>query len=544
MAHAVGEDVLVLALSRGGGRLAAAMRASGLPEDAPVVSLAEARGVARRGPRPTSLVVAGSPPQDEVGYGLVTLVAAALRPRRVGLLDLRDSRLRLVSLARFLAGAAVPAVAQLTVGAGALAAQRTLARRATPVPRVPERGELGRVLYVRGLSGSSTGVGGSVTHAHGVIRGLRRLGVEVVPVTTDRAIARTAAAQDDPPCEWRVVSVPRAFKVLPATTAFGSDLALVRASSAAAAECDAVYQRHGRFTLAGTLLARRTGRPLLLEFNGSAVFWNEWHPMPFARQVETCERAALAAAARIIVVSEVERDNLVQRGIEPERIVVNPNGVDVDRFARGGGEEARRTLGLDGTLVAGFVGSFGPWHGAPVLAEAFGRVAERVPELRLLLVGTGPESDRTRAVLEEHGVLDRVTFTGAVPPTDVPSYLDACDVLVSPHVPLPGGVPFFGSPTKLFEYMAAGKAIVASALGQIADVLEHERTALLVTPADVDELAAAIERLARSPELRASLGAAARDDARARHTWDRNAGIVAEAYRDWAAQTSARPATQ
>jgi glycosyltransferase involved in cell wall biosynthesis len=243
------------------------------------------------------------------------------------------------------------------------------------------------------------------------------------------------------------------------------------------------------------------------------------------------ENASLAAAARIIVVSEIARRSLVERGIAAERIVVNPNGVDVDRFATGGGAEIRRELGLDDSaIVAGFVGSFGPWHGAPVLARAFAGVAARVPHLRLLLVGDGPELGPTLEIAREAGLEDRTRLVGQVPPSAVPAYLDACDVLVAPHVPLPGGAEFFGSPTKLFEYMAAGKAIVASRLGQIGDVLQHGVTAWMVESGSVEELGNALTAVAADRKLRDELGASARRQARERHSWQLNARRVIEAY--------------
>jgi glycosyltransferase involved in cell wall biosynthesis len=119
---------------------------------------------------------------------------------------------------------------------------------------------------------------------------------------------------------------------------------------------------------------------------------------------------------------------------------------------------------------------------------------------------------------------------GKVLPNEVPGYLDACDVLVSPHVPLPDGVEFFGSPTKLFEYMASAKAIVASELGQIGDVLEHGRTAWLVPPGDEEALASALRTLARNPDMRNELGARAREQA-SLHTWCKNAHRIIDAYR-------------
>jgi glycosyltransferase involved in cell wall biosynthesis len=124
-----------------------------------------------------------------------------------------------------------------------------------------------------------------------------------------------------------------------------------------------------------------------------------------------------------------------------------------------------------------------------------------------------------RGILAGGGALDVCVFTGLVPQEEGPSYLAACDVLSSPHVPNADGSPFFGSPTKLFEYMAMGKAIVASNLEQIGEVLEHGRTAWLVPPGDADALADGVRRLIDDPSLRAALGGAARTEVVARYTW-------------------------
>jgi glycosyltransferase involved in cell wall biosynthesis len=169
-----------------------------------------------------------------------------------------------------------------------------------------------------------------------------------------------------------------------------------------------------------------------------------------------------------------------------------------------------------------------------VLARAFAEIAPRIPSAQLLLVGDGRELDTTLELLESMQLGSRFTSTGTVPPAQVPAYLDACDVLVAPHVPLPGGAPFFGSPTKIFEYMAARKAIVASNLGQIGEVLEHRRTAWLVEPGDVSSLRHGLEAVAADEGLRRALGDAARKQANARHTWRHNAERIMSAYSDLA----------
>ena len=116
-----------------------------------------------------------------------------------------------------------------------------------------------------------------------------------------------------------------------------------------------------------------------------------------------------------------------------------------------------------------------------------------------MLIGDGLLHGEMRSALAEYEQTGAVIFTGPVPREKVAEYLDAADILVSPHVPMPDGSRFFGSPTKLFEYMAMGKGIVASRLEQLAEVLEHERTAWLVRPGDAEDLAEGILRLALDP---------------------------------------------
>jgi glycosyltransferase involved in cell wall biosynthesis len=504
----------------------------------PVVTLADAVARILRGEsrRDRQVVITGAPPSREIGFGIAVLISAYFRARVVTRLDTGSGTATSQNLSWFLCRSGPFAAAQLVSSAAVLPLQRLAASLVVRLPqarRPPVDATLRRLFYLRPHAGAPSSVGGSVTHSHEVIRSLRKLGVEVDAVTTDISIAATAAAESDPACHWSTSRPPSVLNAIPASAAFGGDLVLALNNLARAREADVIYQRHARFSLAGPLLALLARRPLFLEYNGSEPYFGaHWQRTPLMRQLAVCEDAALTAASRVIVVSEVLRQSLIARGVAPARIVLNPNGVDASRFAVGGGAEVRRELGLDdSTIVAGFVGSFGPWHGAPVLADALTRVARARPTLHLLFVGDGPQRETTERVLDLSGLRERASFVGRVRPGEVHRYLDACDILVSPHVPLPDDAEFFGSPTKLFEYMAAGKAIVASRLGQIAEMLEPGRTAILVTPGDPHELAAALERLAREPRLRAELGANARHAAGTRHGWERNASRVIEAYR-------------
>jgi glycosyltransferase involved in cell wall biosynthesis len=305
----------------------------------------------------------------------------------------------------------------------------------------------------------------------------------------------------------------------------------------------AIYQRHGRFVIAGVLLARALRVPLILEYNASEVWMAQhWDPVRFLPWIRAAEDVALAGASTVVVVSEPLKDELIARGMPAGRIFVNPNGVDASKFSPlcGGGQEIRRQFGFEPRhLVAAFAGTFSYWHGVEVMQDAIAELLSQQRanaaqnsedgNLRFLLIGKGPLQAAIRRALREYEERGWVVFPGTVPHEQMPAYLNAADVLLSPHVPMPDGRPFFGSPTKLFEYMAMGKAIVASRLDQIEAVLENDRTAILVQPGDAKELAAAILTMGASPDLRARLGRNAREAALANHTWKRNAAIAMSA---------------
>lgn len=286
-----------------------------------------------------------------------------------------------------------------------------------------------------------------------------------------------------------------------------------------------LYHRYALHCLAGVALADHYRVPLVLEFNGSEV-WVARHwgsPLIHEELAQRIERLNLQKAQVVVVVSQPLKDSLVAQGVDPDKILVNPNGVDPHRYTpAASGAALRRQLNLERRRVIGFLGSFGPWHGVPVLVKAFAEILKSHPDTRLLLVGDGVEMAKVQAAIREHGIQHAVTVTGSVPQAEGPAYLAACDILASPHVPNPDGSPFFGSPTKLFEYMAMGKGIVASRLGQIAEILEHNRTAWLVAPGSVESLAQGLGHLLDHPELAARLGQAAREQVLAHHTWEQH----------------------
>ena len=385
------------------------------------------------------------------------------------------------------------------------------------------------IAFLRATPGPGTQAGGASSHITGFINAVRKEGIKIRVIANDQIAGLNEA------------TVP--FTLIPlqpygsTRSAFDlrNNLVFTQGTlkALAASPPDLIYQRYSRFTWAGVAASLSVGRPLFLEYNGSEVWVGKhWDNAGMLKMLERVEQLNLKMAQRIFVVAEVERQNLLRAGVPDKRIVVNPNGVDPDVFRPGvGGEEVRKRLALDDQdVLVGFVGSFGPWHGVVELVKAAALIPEDL-RLHFIMIGSGKLRQLTEDMVTHYGLQDRVTFTGSVAHDEVPALLDACDILASPHVQLDGGVDFFGSPTKLFEYMAMGKAIVASNLGQIGEVLTHEETALLVEPGDVHALADAITRLAGSQTLRDDLGKTARRLAIERYTWTINAKRVLEEYR-------------
>lgn len=381
-----------------------------------------------------------------------------------------------------------------------------------------------RLLYLRSQFWIGLRGGGSVAHAAGVIAGLQQAGVAVHVVASDRLHGVSAPTTVLRPECWFDGGV-RDIEEL----AYNVPFAMAAIRAAHRWQPDAIYQRYAAFNCTGAVLARLLRVPLVLEFNSSEVWkGRHWGGTGHLRLAGAAERLNLRAADRVVVVSRVLRDDLVESGVAPQKILVNPNGVDPIRFhpdVPSTAVRAEHDLPASCTVV-GFAGTFGVWHGIPTLAAVLPLVAQARPNVRFLMIGDGPLRSLVDEAVERYGLAGRVASAGLVPHETMPAYLAACDVLVSPHGRQLDGGEFFGSPTKLYEYMAAGRAIVASDVGQIGDVLEDETSALLVPPEDVEALASAILRLVDDPALRARLGAAARGRAARDHTWRQNAERV------------------
>ena len=274
-------------------------------------------------------------------------------------------------------------------------------------------------------------------------------------------------------------------------------------------------------------LPRAARTPLVYEAHGIAADVAASLPMLLAqapaaspaklRRLERREARVWRDADGYVTITAGLATELTRRFGTRDRIAVIPDGV---RFTAGAAGNLPEKDDPGHVFTIGYAGHLYPWKGADLVVEA----AAALPGTRaLILGGQDGETDlqRLRTLATTLDCASRITFTGALPPPDVASRLREADVLLLPN-PASAISTSFTSPLKLFEYMAAGKPIVASDLPSIREVLRDGENALLVPPGNPPALTAAIRRLREDPELAAKLAAQARHDA-LDYTWDRRA---------------------
>ncbi|MGE0751916.1 MAG: glycosyltransferase family 4 protein [Variibacter sp.] len=403
----------------------------------------------------------------------------------------------------------------------------------------PARGQ--RVLFIDANISLGAPVGGSIGHTAGVISGFLDEGFSV-----DYASVRPLPLVREG-ATWLRLSPP-SLTAIPAELNYYPYMEMmtrVLSERHAQQPWSFIYQRFSLHSFVGTTLGRKLDIPIVLEFNGSeawsAAYWGE--RLALHDDAVATERTALTTADLLVAVSDALYEDIRRHDIPNDRVAVYPNCVDPKVFdpARFGDADIRATRAhygiADDARVVGFIGTFGLWHGVEFLAEcirdlvASDRAWIEENNLHFMFVGDGLKMPVVRETLKDASSF--ATLTGLVPQAEAPLHLAAMDILVSPHVPNADGSAFFGSPTKLFEYMAMERPIVASALEQIDDVMSGRgatkigrlpvgagtRCGLTFTPGDKEAFKAALREIVENRALGEELAMAARKEVLARYTW-------------------------
>jgi glycosyltransferase involved in cell wall biosynthesis len=281
-----------------------------------------------------------------------------------------------------------------------------------------------------------------------------------------------------------------------------------------------LYERHAYFMFTGVLLGKCLKRTVVLEVNELAGF-TRVRGLIMERLARRIDMWVFSRADHVLCVSRVLADETLLRGAHAQRVHVLPNAIDPNRFRFPiPGQSLRSRLGLDGSRVIGHVGLFYRWDRLDVLIEVAKSIRGRHPNVKVLLVGDGPEMEHLRQTAFRLGMEREVIFSGPVPRDDVPAYIDAMDICVLPDSNA------FGSPIALFEFMAMGKPCVVPDLGPMRDVIDDNVTGIMFPQGDYAALERTLLRLVEDSALRNQVGAQAKQAVFKRHTWAANARSV------------------
>jgi PEP-CTERM/exosortase A-associated glycosyltransferase len=282
-------------------------------------------------------------------------------------------------------------------------------------------------------------------------------------------------------------------------------------------------------------VGRRLGIPVVYEVR---AFWEdaavdhgtskEWGLR--YRLTRALETYAFRHVDAVTTICEGLRGDIIGRGIPAHKVTVIPNAVDIDKFTVGGtpDEDLKRKLGLENAHVLGFIGSFYAYEGLNLLLDALPGILAQSPEVRVLLVGGGPQDANLKQQARDLGIADKVVFTGRVPHTEVQRYYDLVDVLVYPRLSM--RLTDLVTPLKPLEAMAQGRLLVASDVGGHLELIRDGETGMLFKAGDTNALAGAVLALLSAEEKWPILKKAARRFVEQERNWPRSVARYQDVY--------------
>ena len=237
------------------------------------------------------------------------------------------------------------------------------------------------------------------------------------------------------------------------------------------------------------------------------------------RLTRALETWAVKQADAVTVICEGLRGDLIARGVAPGKITVIPNAVDIDQFSVGGKADPglKLKLGLGGHRVLGFIGSFYAYEGLDLLLRALPEMLTQAPDLKVLLVGGGPQDDALKRLVCELNLQDRVVFTGRVPHSEVNQYYDLIDILVYARHPM--RLTELVTPLKPLEAMAQGRLMVASDVGGHRELIQDGNTGVLFRAGNAGDLARTVVALLQNEPSWEGMRKNARHFVETERTW-------------------------
>lgn len=355
----------------------------------------------------------------------------------------------------------------------------------------------------------------AIAHLKGFINNFPQQYNLVVIAQPDHAIVESSNVKVIPLCLGR--SPTKAIVTL--FSAVRATLSILRLALKACRQedIDIIYARHGGSSLAALLLAKRLQLPLIFEVHGILHTPGELETWPrgprwlrklVGKGMRVLEWFSFRSASKLVVyTSGALGDSIHEKfGIPYNKMAIIDNGVDVALFQPVDQKLARSRLGLsDRYHWVVFAGSLVPWQGVDKLIDAAPLVLSKASDVRFLIVGEGPQQAELDAKVQSLKLTEKLLFTGCVAHEEMPWYINSADLCVAPYF-TSRHVDWAGSPMKLFEYMACGKAIIGSDLTGIADYIKNSGSGKIVPAGDSVSLAEAIIALLNDPTSRREMG--------------------------------------
>ncbi|AZQ68236.1 glycosyltransferase family 1 protein [Silicimonas algicola] len=368
---------------------------------------------------------------------------------------------------------------------------------------IPVFGEKGASIHIQEMMRAFVTVGHDVralTARRGDGDG-QGLWVEEVPQTgsgADRADKERAAMRQAEAIEARLMSLYREWPF------------------------DMIYERYSLWSAAGVRAARRLGLPVVTEVNAPLVMEQAaFRSLVCDAEARALEAEVLAGSTALAAVSSQVAEYLVCAGAASGRVHVIGNAVDTRHFRPD--VPPAEVAGIpDNAFVVGFTGSLKMWHGVDTLLEAFRLFRAVEPRAHLLICGDGPKAGWIEGFVAGATLGEAVTLAGWVDHARLPSLIARMDVATAPY---PVSDTHYFSPLKLYEYLAVGSPVLASDIGQTAELLAGSEAAILLPPGDAGALARGMADLCADPVRRRVMSMAAADLGR-RHDWTDNARRV------------------
>lgn len=278
---------------------------------------------------------------------------------------------------------------------------------------------------------------------------------------------------------------------------------------------DFIIYRSAIYNISSLIVAKRKKIPFIIMSDGADEY--EYRISDFLL-IPLIARKLLEInfkrANRIIALSNELKSYLLQYRVDADKISVISLGSDYHKFEKVDKDSfILSKYDLSEKIIVGFVGSFLKWHGLENLIKVIPNIIAKHENVKFLLVGIGPEFGCVKEFISRHKYETEVILVGYVPYIDIPKYINIMDITIMPSSN------FYGTPLKIFEYMAAGKACIAPRLGPIANIIRDKKDGLLVDPWDGSELENAINILISDEKYRNELGENARNRIKGFYTW-------------------------